>query len=85
MNFGLPTELKYIFYIFPLVGLVRGIFDPGVFRKKIWKYTITTLGALMLLTSLFLIDDVTLPIQVTETPKVVSGEGISLVEVSRQN
>lgn len=57
VNFGLPTELKYAFYIFPLIGLVRGAFDPGVFRKKIWKWTIISLGSLMLLISLILIDD----------------------------
>jgi membrane protein YdbS with pleckstrin-like domain len=39
-EFGLPEYIKYILFIFPLIGLIRGIFDPGVFRKKIWKWTV---------------------------------------------
>ena len=46
-------EIKYILFIFPAVGLVRGIFDPGLFRKAIWKKVITTLGALMMIFSVF--------------------------------
>ena len=40
-------------FIFPAVGLVRGVFDPGLFRKAIWKKVITTLGALMMIFSVF--------------------------------
>ena len=56
-EFGLPEEIKYILFIFPLIGLIRGIFDPGVFRKKIWKWTIFGLGVSMILISLFAIED----------------------------
>lgn len=51
--YDLPDEIKYILFIFPAVGLVRGIFDPGLFRKAIWKKVITTLGALMMIFSVF--------------------------------
>lgn len=33
VNFGLPTELKYGLYLFPAIGLVRGLLDPGIIRK----------------------------------------------------
>lgn len=33
LNFGLPTELKYALYVFPVIGLVRGLLDPGIVRK----------------------------------------------------
>lgn len=39
-EFNLPEEVKYILFLFPVIGLIRGLFDPGVFRKKIWKWTI---------------------------------------------
>jgi hypothetical protein len=39
----IPREALYALYIFPLIGLIRGIFDPGVFRKKLWKWTIVSL------------------------------------------
>lgn len=72
VNFGLPSELKYVLYIFPAIGLIRGIFDPGVFRKKIWKWTIVGLGGAMLVTSLIFIDDIQAPTPtITQT---VSGE-----------
>lgn len=57
VNFGLPTEVKYGFYLFPLVGLVRGVIDPGIVRKKIWKWIVVAIGVIMLLSSLIFIDD----------------------------
>ncbi len=72
VNFGIPQAFEYILYIFPSIGLIRGIFDPGIFRKKVWKWTIFGLGVTMLLISLFLIDDVA-PVQ-NILPETVSGE-----------
>lgn len=57
-EFGLPEYIKYILFVFPIIGLIRGIFDPGVFRKKIWKWTIFGLGVSMILISLFAIEDI---------------------------
>ena len=77
VNFNLPDETKLALYAFPLLGLVRSIVDPGLMRKKMWKWTITGTGVLMLLISLFLIDDKVLvsnPVDV----QVVSGEGVSI-------
>ncbi len=85
VNFGLPAELKYAFYIFPLVGLVRGISDPGVFRKKIWKWMIVSFGAIMILTSLFLIDDTAPAVDLSTSPSASWSGGISLVEISKQS
>ncbi len=73
VNFGLPNELKYGLYIFPLIGLIRGIFDPGVFRKKIWKWTIVGIGITFLLVSLFIIDDMP-PITPAAINQTISGE-----------
>ncbi len=55
---GLPKETQYALYFFPLVGLVRGIFDPGFFRKKVWKWVVFGLGLAMFIISLFFIEDV---------------------------
>lgn len=57
MLWNLPKNMEYALYVFPLIGLIRGIFDPGIFRKKVWKWIIFGLGVAMLLISLFLIED----------------------------
>jgi hypothetical protein len=80
VNFNLPDETKLALYAFPLLGLIRSIVDPGLMRKKMWKWTITGTGVFMILISLFLIDDkipVTNPVDV----QVVSGEGISVDDI----
>lgn len=56
-EFNLPEEVKYILFIFPVIGLIRGIFDPGVWRKKIWKWTVFGFGVSMILLSFFVIED----------------------------
>jgi uncharacterized membrane protein len=67
-EFNLPEELKYVLFVFPLLGLIRGIFDPGFFRKKIWKWTVFGLGIAMILISFFMIEDQSLPVaQVSPT------------------
>ena len=73
LNFGLSAEIKFIFVLFPLIGLTRGIFDPGLVRKGVWRWIIVTLGAIMLMTSLILIDDMPLRSE-TQIPTTVSGE-----------
>lgn len=73
VNFGLPVELKYGLYLFPIIGLIRGLFDPGIVRKWIWKWVITWIGATMLLISLILIDDVMI---ITPSP-LVTGNSVS--------
>jgi len=69
----IPSYLIYILYFFPLVGLVRGILDPGLFRRKVWKWTIFGLGVTMMIISLFFIETNT---EKTVAPVVqnVSGE-----------
>jgi len=71
-EFGLPEYIKYILYVFPLIGLIRGIFDPGVFRKKIWKWTIFGIGVTMIVLSLFVIEDKDI---IPNTPAVVENTG----------
>lgn len=53
----LPDYLMGILGIFPLVGLVRGIIDPGLFRKAIWRKVIMGLGALMIIFSVFFLSE----------------------------
>lgn len=53
---AIPNEVLYVLYIFPLIGLIRGIFDPGVFRRKVWKWTQVGIGISMMLIALLLID-----------------------------
>lgn len=56
-EFGLPEWVRYVLFIFPAIGLIRGIFDPGIFRKKIWKWTVFGLGIVMICISFFVIED----------------------------
>lgn len=56
-EFGLPEWIRYILFIFPAIGIIRGILDPGIFRKKIWKWTVFGLGITMIMISLFVIED----------------------------
>ncbi len=60
-EFNLPEEVRYVLFIFPIIGLIRGIFDPGIWRKKIWKWTVFGLGITMILISFFMIEDQSLP------------------------
>lgn len=53
---SIPQSLIYILYFFPLVGLVRGIFDPGIVRRKVWKWTVFSIGIAMMIIALFLIE-----------------------------
>ena len=56
-EFGLPEWIRYTLFIFPAIGIIRGILDPGIFRKKIWKWTVFGLGITMIMISLFVIED----------------------------
>ena len=80
---SIPQNLIYILYFFPLVGLLRWILDPGIVRKKIWKWTVFSLGIVMMITSLFLIETTT--VFPTLSPIVVSTwSGISADQLSNQ-
>lgn len=72
MEFWLPEYLKYILFVFPAIGLVRGIFDPGVFRRKVWKWVLVGVAAMMILINLVVIEDISTP-QVS-IQEAVSGE-----------
>lgn len=80
----IPSVLVYILYIFPLVGLIRGIFDPGLFRKKVWKWTIFGLGVAMMGVTTVLLETDTNPTSSVVSPKNVSGEiSISAVDITQ--
>ena len=53
---NIPKEVLYALYLFPFIGLIRGIFDPGIMRRKLWKWTQVTLWGLMLILSWFFIE-----------------------------
>lgn len=57
-------------YIFPLIGLVRGILDPGIMRRKLWKWTQVGFGIVLMVMALFLIETDT----ATEAVTPVGGE-----------
>ena len=71
-EFGLPEWIRYILFVFPAIGLIRGILDPGIFRKKIWKWTVFGLGIAMILVSLLVIEDEAL---VSPTPTILNNTG----------
>jgi hypothetical protein len=79
---NIPKEILYVLYLFPFIGLVRGIFDPGIMRRKLWKWTQVTLWGLMLILSWFFIETDT---GGSAAPIVssVSGE-ISAVDLANQ-
>ncbi len=80
----IPSVLVYILYIFPLVGLIRGIFDPGLFRKKVWKWTIFGLGVAMMGVTTVLLETDTNPASSVVSPKNVSGEiSISAMDITQ--
>jgi hypothetical protein len=83
VNFGLPAELKYALYVFPIIGLIRGLLDPGIVRKWLWRWVITAIGIKMLVISLIFIDDME-PKNTTVAPVVtISGEsGVSLADLT---
>lgn len=76
---SIPKELLYVLYVFPLVGLIRGILDPGIMRKKLWKWTQVGLGVVMMVTSFFLIETDT-SINTGIAPPSASG-GVSATEI----
>lgn len=75
---SIPKEALYMLYIFPLIGIIRWVFDPGVMRKKLWKWTLVILGIIMMILSLFLIE--TQSVVIPEVPRTSSGE-ISAVDL----
>ena len=58
---AIPSWVLYMLYIFPLIGLVRGIADPGIMRRKLWKWTQVGFGIAMMVIALFLIETDTAP------------------------
>ena len=81
---AIPSVLVYILYIFPLVGLIRGIFDPGLFRKKVWKWMIFGLGVAMMGVTTVLLETDTNPTSSVVSPNNVSGEiSISAVDITQ--
>lgn len=80
-EFGLPEWIKYMLFVFPAIGLIRGLIDPGVFRKKIWKWTVFGLGIAMILISLFAIEDTDHTIT-TATPTANNTGSINIGEIS---
>lgn len=46
-----------ILFIFPIIGLIRGIFDPGWFHKSVWKKIIITCGLVMIVLSVFFLSE----------------------------
>ncbi len=74
VNFSLPEEIKYGLYSFPAIGLIRWIFDPGIVRKGIWKWIIVGCGIIMLLGSLFFLDDIEISNQANVTTLSTSWE-----------
>lgn len=73
VEFGLPEFLKGILFIFPLIGLVRALLDPGIFRKKVWKWFLVGTSVSMILISLILIEDTPVTQSITSST-TISGE-----------
>ncbi len=83
--YDLPDYLVAILFVFPAIGLVRGIIDPGIFRKAIWKRVITSLGIAMMLISIFFISEKTPEAPVIEPGKVLTQEEIANADSQSDN
>jgi hypothetical protein len=79
----LPKELLYVLFLFPVIGLVRSILDPGVMRKKLWKWTQVTLGGILMILSIFFIETDTRIISGDSPLPTLSGE-VSAVDLANQ-
>lgn len=79
----IPNEILYILYVFPLIWLIRGIFDPGIMRKKLWKWTQVGIWVTMLLLSWFFIETKTTTLVQEQQTIAPSGE-ISAVDLANQ-
>lgn len=73
--YGIPHEILFVFLIFPLIGIFRAFIDPGVFRKKVWKWFIVSSGFILFASSLFLMEDTEI-IQTNPISTTVSGEKV---------
>jgi hypothetical protein len=78
-EFGLPDWVRYVLFIFPAIGLIRGILDPGIWRKKVWKWTIFGLGIAMILISLFVIEDI-IPASSSQL-RHLDGDSINIADI----
>jgi hypothetical protein len=78
----IPTHALYVLYSFPIIGLIRGIWDPGVFRKKIWKWTQVSLGVIMMIMSIFFIETHTDSETITASSTVSGEQGISALDLA---
>lgn len=79
---AIPKEVLYALYIFPIIGLVRGILDPGIMRRKLWKWTQVSLGVIMMIISFFLIETDTL--SQTTLPMMTSSWELSATSLMSQ-
>lgn len=79
--FDIPYDqyILPILFIFPAVGLIRGIFDPGLFRKAIWKWVIFGLGVAMMVLSIFFLKEkpYTPPAPVTNESGEITRESLA--------
>ena len=53
LAYGIPAEGKYALGIFPLISFIRGIFDPGWFHRKTWRWIMVGTGVSMILIGWF--------------------------------
>lgn len=80
---SIPKELLYALYVFPIIGLVRGLFDFGIMRKKLWKWTQVGLGVAMMVISFFFIETDT-SVNTGAVPSTLSG-GLSATSIMNQS
>lgn len=76
-NFIVP-----VLFIFPLVGLIRGIFDPGLFKKSVWKWVIFGLGVAMFIIATFLLSEKAYISPNTQTTTEITNETTQAKDVS---
>ncbi len=79
----LPVWTKYFLFLCAGLSILRGTLDPGLFRRKAWKWITVGRGVLMMLVAFFLIDEIDTTPQMI-APVVQTGSGISLSDLSNQ-
>jgi hypothetical protein len=60
-QWGLPPYSWYILALFPAVSLVRAVLDPGICRRKIWKWTQVGVGIYLVFVGWWVLENRDIP------------------------
>ena len=78
-----PDWTKYLLLIIPAISIIRGAFDPGWFRKKVWKYIQITIAFILIFGSwIFIIENHPTKNLQTEIQGTSTGGTVSIADIT---